>query len=44
MQKTVYRIIIDADLWNQFKSKCAANGKSMIEVLTTMIKNYIKEV
>ena len=42
--KTTYRIIINSDLWNAFKSKCASQGKSMIEVLTNFVKNYIKEV
>lgn len=40
MSKSYYKLEIDSKLWHAFKSKCAANGKSMIEVLIDFIVKY----
>ncbi len=40
--KTSYKLEIESSLWRAFKSKCAAEGKSMIEVITYLITIYVK--
>lgn len=39
-----YNIDIETDLWNNFKSACAKQGRSMRNVLTEIIKDFIKFV
>jgi len=38
---TSYKIVIETHIWRDFKSKCAKEGKSMIDVLREFIINFI---
>lgn len=35
-----YILHINRDLWNAFKSKCASQGTSIVDTLTTFIKVF----
>jgi hypothetical protein len=39
--KTFYNLSIDKELWKKFKSKCAAEGKTILIKLTEMIKYFV---
>jgi len=41
--KSYYKLEVESSLWRAFKSKCAAQGKSMIEVIIGLITKYVKE-
>ena len=35
--------LIDQDLKRRFKARCASVGKTMVEVVITLIENFLKE-
>jgi hypothetical protein len=39
--KTYYKLGIDSDLWRLFKTKCAAEGISMLSALEKLIKLFV---
>lgn len=43
LMKTSYNLNVETELWKKFKSKCAAEGKSILEKLTEFIKAYISK-
>jgi hypothetical protein len=38
---TSYKIVIESSTWRAFKSKCASQGKSMLDVLKSLINDFI---
>lgn len=41
--QTQYPLKIESDLWYRFKLKCMTNHKTMLEVITNFIKQYVEE-
>lgn len=40
MSKSYYKLEIETTLWRKFKSKCAQDGKTMLQVLQELIEKY----
>jgi hypothetical protein len=39
----IYNLKVDNETWKKFKSKCAVEGKTILQKLTEFIKKYIGE-
>jgi hypothetical protein len=41
--KSFYKLEIDSTLWRAFKVKCATQGKTMLEVIISLIEKYVNQ-
>jgi len=37
----IYNLKVEDSLWRKFKTKCAAEGKSILSVITEFIQKYV---
>lgn len=38
-----FTVKVDEELWKKFSIKCIQEGKTKAEILTELIKNYVKK-
>lgn len=43
MSKSFYKLEIESSLWRAFKTKCASQGKTMLEVITELISKFVNQ-
>lgn len=41
--KVKYLLEADKELWKKFKTKCASQGKSMLEKIIELITDFVKK-
>lgn len=41
--KSAYTLHVDRELWKQFKSRCAAEGISILDKINQLIKSFLEK-
>lgn len=41
--KSYYKLEVESSLWRAFKTKCASQGKTMLEVIIELITKYVSK-